>query len=179
MVDRNIVDRSLDSTAPPAARLGLPSAALVAVVNLAAAAFMTGLIWYVQVVHYPLMAGWPHERFADWEALHRERTGAVVIPAMLLEAAATVLFVLRPPRGVPAWLPGTAAAALAGIWASTFFLQIPCHTLLSLGWDETVHARLVATNWIRTCLWTARLLLAAVAVHAILADAPAGRLQGS
>ena len=34
---------------------------------------------------------------------------------------------------------------------------MPCHARLSLGWDEQVHARLVATNWIRTALWTARL----------------------
>ena len=28
-----------------------------------ATSFMTGLIWFVQVVHYPLMEGWPHDEF--------------------------------------------------------------------------------------------------------------------
>ena len=29
-----------------------------------ATSFMTGLIWFVQVVHYPLMEGWPHDDLA-------------------------------------------------------------------------------------------------------------------
>jgi hypothetical protein len=60
---------------------------------------------------------------------------------------------------------------LAGVWASTFLLQVPCHDRLSRGWDEGVHARLVQTNWIRTVLWTAR--LAVVAAIAALAGEPA------
>ena len=27
--------------------------------------FMTGLIWFVQIVHYPLMDGWPHDNFGN------------------------------------------------------------------------------------------------------------------
>lgn len=140
------------------------STTAVVLAHFAATAFMTGLIWYVQVVHYPLMAGWPHDQFGAWEARHRERTAAVVIPAMLVEGATAVLLFVRSPRGVAAWLVGTGAVLLAGIWASTFFLQVPCHDLLSLDWDDRVHARLVQTNWLRTVLWSGRLGLAAALV---------------
>ncbi|MFM7291924.1 MAG: hypothetical protein ACKO6B_11945 [Planctomycetia bacterium] len=34
------------------------STVALVLLHFAATAFMTGLIWYVQVVHYPLMAGW-------------------------------------------------------------------------------------------------------------------------
>jgi len=141
-----------------------PLAHRIVLANLLATAFMTGVIWFVQIVHYPLMAGWPHDRFGDWESLHRGRTERVVMPVMLVEGAAAAALLVRRPRRVPAWLPWLAAALLAGVWASTFLLQVPCHARLALGWDEQVHARLVATNWIRTLLWTAR--LAAVAAVA-------------
>ena len=141
---------------PPPGRPAVP-AHLVLLANLVVTAFMTGVIWYVQLVHYPLMAGWPHDGFGAWESLHRDRTGWIVMPVMLVEGATAALLLLRRPTRGSAWLPWLAALLLAGVWASTFLVQVPCHARLSLGWDESVHAQLVATNWIRTALWTARL----------------------
>ena len=143
----------------------------VLVANLVATAFMAGVIWFVQVVHYPLMSGWPHDEFGTWEARHRDLTGLVVVPAMLAEAAAAAWLVARRPAGVPAWLPWTAGLLLAGIAASTFLLQIPCHDRLGAGWSAAAHDRLVATNWLRTILWTLRLGLL---VGAAMAGRPAG-----
>jgi len=148
----------------------LPSSPTVLLVHLVATAFMTGLIWYVQVVHYPLMVGWPHDDFGRWEASHRERTATVVIPGMLLEGATGAWLWIRPPRRVSPWLFSAAAAALVGIWASTFFLQVPAHDMLTIGWDADVQSRLVATNWIRTVLWSLRLVLIAIAGHSLLED---------
>lgn len=140
---------------------------MVLVVNLVATAFMTGLIWCVQVAHYPLMSGWPHDDFGRWEAMHRGRIGAVVVPVMLVEGATAALLLACRPAGVPAWLSWAGAAVLVAIWASTFLVQVPLHDRLSGGWDAAAHARLVATNWVRTVLWSARLGL----VTAMLAAA--------
>lgn len=156
----------------PAIQPRPPSAALLVIVQLVATALMTGVIWYVQLVHYPLMAGWPHDEFSVWESRHREMTGLVVMPAMIVEAATAVSLFAYSPRGVSRWVISLGGLLLAGIWASTFLLQVPCHDLLSLGWDETVHARLVETNWVRTVLWTVRLGLACSMVLPLLAPLP-------
>jgi len=126
--------------------------------NLASTVAMTGIIWFVQVVHYPLFASVGAEGFARYEALHATRTGWVVAPLMVVELA-TALALLA-----PAWRPATIgpvsawiAAGLVGIiWISTAFLQVPLHDRLAGGFDAGVVARLVATNWIRTVSWTAR-----------------------
>lgn len=128
------------------------------IVQAVASPALAGLVWFVQVVHYPLFAavggGAP---FAAYEREHARRTTTVVAPLMLLEAgAAASLLVLDPSA---ATLVG--AALVAAIWASTFLVQVPCHRALERGWDAAVHRRLVRTNWTRTVLWTAR---AAVAV---------------
>ncbi|NBV44942.1 MAG: hypothetical protein EBR86_04710 [Planctomycetia bacterium] len=136
----------------------------LAVAHLAATAFMVGLIWYVQLVHYPLMASWPHEDFPRHEAAHRERTGWVVVPMMLAEGALAAGLVLRRPRGVPAWLPVAGLLALVMLQASTFLIQVPCHERLALGWDGATHAWLVQSNWIRTLLWSLRGMVAAAIV---------------
>jgi hypothetical protein len=132
----------------------------LAAVHAAATLYMAGLIWFVQVVHYPLLAAVGPTGFAAYEQSHRSRTALVVAPPMAIEgAAALMLFVLRP-AGVPVWQLSAGAGLLAVVWASTAFVQVPCHEALSQGFDRVVHERLVATNWLRTAAWTLRAVLA-------------------
>jgi uncharacterized membrane protein len=126
------------------------------VVHTAATWFMVGVIWFVQIVHYPLFAGVGVSGFAAYEGRHQRLTGYVVVPAMLVELASAGLIALLPPPGVGrGWaLAGLALALL--VWASTFLLQVPCHRRLSRGFDAAVHRRLVGTNLLRAALWSAR-----------------------
>ena len=52
-----------------------------------------------------------------------------------------------------------AAVAVLGIWASTFFIQVPVHNRLCVAFDADLHGRLVQSNWIRTVLWSVRSVL--------------------
>jgi hypothetical protein len=122
----------------------------------AATWFMTGLIWVIQVVHYPLFARVGAEGYRDYQLGNQPLISLIVGPAMLVEALATAAILLTRRDG-PAF---AAAALLAIIWASTAFLQVPMHNALANGFDAQAHARLVDTNWIRTVAWTARGVLA-------------------
>lgn len=117
---------------------------------------MTGLIWVIQVVHYPLFARVGAEGYREYQLAHQSLISLIVGPAMLVEALATAA-ILVTRRDSPAI---TAAILLAIIWASTAFLQVPLHNALANGFDAQAHARLVDTNWIRTIAWTARGILA-------------------
>lgn len=121
---------------------------------------MTGLIWFVQVVHYPLMRRVGAVEFALYEQHHLQRTTWVVAPLMLLEAITAVVIAATAPAGVFGVLSWTGLALLAWIWFSTAFLQVPCHRRLRSGFDEAALARLVATNWSRTAAWSVRSMLA-------------------
>lgn len=116
------------------------------------AAYMTGIIWFVQRVHYPMLR---HSNGPEAAAGHREytrRMGYVVMPVMLAELALQGWWTVADPG-----LPSRAGAALlALVWISTFALQVPRHRRLSAAFDPRVHRGLVATNWIRTAAWTAR-----------------------
>jgi hypothetical protein len=123
--------------------------------QLASTLFMVGLIWFVQVVHYPLfdLVG---PGFALYEQTHANRTGWVVTLPMCLELATAVWLVFMPSSTLPAWSRWLGLGLVAIVWASTALLQVPAHGRLSEGFDTAVHARLVATNWLRTFAWTAR-----------------------
>ena len=145
--------------------------------HLTATGLMVGVIWFVQVVHYPLFAAVPVDGFAAWERAHVSRTGMLVGPLMLVEAATCCLLLVRTPAGVPTWMPWTGVLLLAVLWASTFFIQVPMHRRLESGLDLDVVRRLVDTNWIRTVAWTLRGALAAwmLVAFASAASAAAGR----
>ena len=80
-------------------------------IHAAATLYMTGLIWFVQVVHYPLMARVGGGGFAAYEAAHTNRTAWVVGPAMLAEAGTAVALVVDPAWDVPA------SSAMQGAWS--------------------------------------------------------------
>ena len=142
--------------------------------NAAASWFLAGLIWTIQVVHYPLFAAVGRDGFVAYEAAHARLITLVVGPAMLAELAATAGLLLLRPASVPAWAAWTAAGLLAAIWLSTFLVQVPLHATLAQGFDADAHARLVATNWFRTAAWTARAVLAAWFVYASIAAGTEG-----
>ena len=124
---------------------------------------MTGVIWTMQRVHYPLFDLADRGSFPLFEKRHAAATGGIVIPLMLVEAATAGFLLWRPQElfSRPSALIG--ALLLLGIWISTFAIQVPCHRILARGFDEGAHRRLVRTNWIRTFLWTARTILVATA----------------
>lgn len=136
------------------------SFATLLLIHAAATWFMTGLIWFVQVVHYPLLHRVPEGAAATYAREHQRLTAWVVGPPMLLEAATAVLLLWPPfrPAGAFPWL--LAGLALLGlIWASTAFVQVPLHRRLAAGSDAAAVARLVRTNRLRAAAWSARSLL--------------------
>jgi hypothetical protein len=120
---------------------------------------MVGLIWLVQVVHYPLLARIGRDGFAGYAASHATRTSWVVAPLMLTEAALAGTLALRPPVGVSAVAAWVGFGLVVVIWSSTAFLLVPMHRRLVTGFDKEAHRRLVSLNWIRTTAWSARGLL--------------------
>lgn len=119
---------------------------------------MFGLIWFVQTVHYPLFLRIAELDFRAFEAEHARRTGYVAAPLMIVELLSSFALVygpLRPPTVSAAQaVSGAVLAALT--WASTFLLSVPLHNRLHRGFDRAAIQQLVATNWVRTVLWTAR-----------------------
>jgi len=136
--------------------------AWVPVAHLVATLMMAGLIWFVQVVHYPLFAAVGDGALRDYAQEHARRTTVVVMPLMVVELLGAVWLAFARP-GAAAW---TGLALLAVIWTSTAFLQVPLHQSLAVAGSRREVARLVRGNWIRTMGWTLRV---PVAVYLLLA----------
>jgi uncharacterized membrane protein len=122
--------------------------------------YMTGLIWFVQLVHYPLMSRVGHEGYATYQALHERKTMWAVAPAMFIELGCAIWLAVATPTSVEPTLAYAGLALVVLLWLSTWLLQVPCHQKLGEGFNADIHRRLVKTNWLRTALWTSRGVIA-------------------
>lgn len=143
---------------------------LLLLVQAACAWFLTGLIWVIQLVHYPLMARVGEAGWVGYQHAHMRRITWIVGPMMLIEAGSGAMCLLLVINGLDVgsgsggslvW-HGVLIALLIVVWGSTWLLQVPAHTQLAGGFDAGAHRRLVRSNWIRTGAWSTRAVLLGV-----------------
>ncbi len=147
-----------------------PATRLIFSAQLLSTLGMFGVIWFVQIAHYPMFLEIVPSSFPRYEAAYAHRMGYIAGPLMVAELLSSLLLLaplLRPPctRGAEAWV----GLALVGLlWASTAFVQVPLHNQLQAGYNADAIRRLVLTNWIRAAAWTARAALVLLWVDRLL-----------
>ena len=68
--------------------------------HITATLYMTGLIWFVQIVHYPLFSRVGNAEFPAYEQRHTVLTTWVVGPPMLVEGITALILIWLRPGGV-------------------------------------------------------------------------------
>jgi hypothetical protein len=128
----------------------------VLIANTAATLAMVGVIWFVQHVHYPLLATFSMEDAPRVAIEHQRRTSHVVGLPMAVEGLSTLYLLAWRPDGVSFILPWIGAALLAAALGSTVLLSVPLHARMASNPRADTGRRLVVTNWPRTVAWTLR-----------------------
>lgn len=125
---------------------------------------MVGIIWLVQIVHYPLYDKVGASNFKGYEDAHVFRISFIVMPLMFVELI-TGGVILYDNIGGPLFpLAAIGAALLVIIWLSTFLVQARLHMRLMGGFSESIHKALVRSNWIRTAAWSLRGIIAGIMI---------------
>ena len=118
---------------------------------------MTGVIWVIQIVHYPSFHFIEKELYTAFQKFHMNKISIIVIPIMLAELiTGMMLFLDKSPKS-PFLIISFVILVLIWLITGVFFSK--AHNELIAGYQELVVNQLVAMNWIRTLLWTLRLLL--------------------
>jgi len=126
----------------------------VLICQIACCAFMTGLIWIIQGLHYPAFRFVQDGEFNQFHLFHTRNISWIVMPVMLLEflSGASLAYSLRNSQMLIINFVG-----IILIWLCTFFISVPLHNNLGEGRSSNAIERLIHTNWLRTALWSARL----------------------
>jgi len=123
----------------------------ILLIHIFATLFMCGLVWFVQVVHYPLFKEVPLKDFPAYQKKNFV-TGYVTVPVMFMELFSGLYLLFAEYSHL--FLANM--ILLAVIWGSTFLFQVPTHLALVETPSLKLFDKLINTNWIRTISWTVR-----------------------
>ncbi len=122
--------------------------------------YNTGVIWVLQLNHYPLYAKVGQREFRDYMASHNGRILFPIVMPGIVAFISSLLLLWQRPVEIPSWSVWLVIALNAATLLSTVFVQGPAHNALARdGYSETLIRRVITTNWLRTAAWTINGLL--------------------
>jgi len=115
---------------------------------------MTGIIWLVQILIYPLLGQISEQQFIQIHNFQMKRITMLVAPLMLIEifTASLLLYQIK----TQTYLFNLISVLM--LWSYTFLVNVPAHKQLSYN-NQKSKNYLILKNWPRTILWSLRSML--------------------
>lgn len=133
---------------------------MILIINLAAAAYLAGLFWYLQIVHYPLFNYIDRNSFIEYNIYNQKKSAYVIFIPMLLDGVFSILLAFDSPNTISTIFPVLCLLLSTGLWLITFSHIVPLQDKLTNdGLDKETIRKLIEMNWIRTAGWTVKTIL--------------------
>jgi hypothetical protein len=113
------------------------------------------LIWMIQILIYPSFLYYSDDVFIKAMRAHQRKMTLIVFPLMMSELILSIYHVFNY-RSLYAMV---SLFLVILIWLSTIFIQMPIHERLLINKNQSEIYALIKTNWIRTVLWSIKLLI--------------------
>lgn len=126
----------------------------------AATWFLVGLIWTIQLIHYPSFAAIDPDRYSSFQQTHMVGMGRLIAAPWLVEGLTVLGLFVFAPTGWMRLLATAGGLLELVVIGVTIRSSIPAHEALSSGFSDDAHKRLLRSNWMRTAAWTSRGLIA-------------------
>ena len=117
---------------------------------------MVGVIWVIQLVHYPSFKYVKDSDYIIFQKYHMSNISYIVFPSMFTELITSLLIFFS---GEKSFLFMLSMICLSLIWVITGVLFTKFHSTLQKGKDLKMIEKMIKANWIRTLLWTMRLIM--------------------
>ena len=124
-------------------------------VHFLSTSLMVGIIWVIQLLHYPTFHFIKESNYVEFQHFHMQRISFIVVPAMILELLSAFMLVYY----IRSNLLTVCLIILLVIWLITFVFFTKLHQSLLGGYDKIIVDKLVQINWARTILWSLRLII--------------------
>ena len=124
-------------------------------VHFLSTSLMVGIIWVIQLLHYPAFNFIKESDYVEFQHFHMQRISFIVVPVMILELFSAFMLVYY----LQSNLLTLCLIILLFIWLITFVFFTKLHQSLLGGYNKTIVDKLVKINWSRTILWSLRLII--------------------
>lgn len=120
-------------------------------------AIMVGVIWVIQLIHYPSFHFIKESNYSKFQQFHMNRISIIVIPTMIIEIISGLLIFWSVFHSNIFFI--SSLFILISIWAITFIFFTKMHQGLVFGYNQEIVNKLILINWSRTLLWSLRLII--------------------
>ena len=117
--------------------------------------YLVSLVFMTQFITYPTFLHIDKDKFSEYHRKYVNNISFIVAPVMLIELL-TLLLIAYFSKD---FLIIKSLILLLVIWLTTFFIMIPSHNRISKSFNIKEINRLINYNWVRTILWSFKLLL--------------------
>ena len=124
-------------------------------VHFLSTSLMVGIIWVIQLLHYPTFHFIKESDYVEFQHFHMQRISFIVVPVMIIELISGFMLVYY----FRSNLLILCLIILLVIWLITFVFFTKLHQSLLGGYDKIIVNKLVQINWSRTVLWSLRLII--------------------
>lgn len=119
---------------------------------------LTGLIWVIQLVHYPMFQFLDLKNHSKAMQFHQQRISLIVVPLMLFELISGV-YLAYSQWAILSGFHAINIALLLIIWVHTFGLMVPFHQTMSIQPTIALLQKTLQHHWIRTMAWSLKSVL--------------------
>ena len=117
--------------------------------------YLVSLVLMTQFITYPTFLNIDKDKFSDYHRKYVNNISFIVAPVMLIELLTLSLIAYFSSE----FLIIKSLFLLLVIWLTTFFIMIPSHNRISKSFNIKEIKSLINYNWIRTILWSFKLLV--------------------
>ena len=117
--------------------------------------YLVSLVFMTQFITYPTFLHIDKDKFSEYHRKYVNNISFIVAPVMLIELLTLFLIAYLSSE----FLIVKTLILLLVIWLTTFFIMIPSHNRISKSFDKKEIINLINYNWVRTILWSLKLLL--------------------
>ena len=125
-------------------------------IHIISTSIMVGVIWVIQLVHYPSFKYVNESDYIIFQKYHMSNISYIVFPVMFTELITALIILFFGEKSLFFVL---SLICLFLIWVFTGVLFTKYHRILKEGKDLMIIEKMIKANWIRSLLWTMRLIM--------------------
>ncbi len=129
---------------------------LLIVLHIVSTSIMVGVIWVMQLLHYPALLYVKNETFRQFQNFHMTKISIIVVPIMLIELVSGFIIYLQGERSFE-FLASFVLMII--LWIMTGLIFTKFHSKLRKSKDIRIINKMIFLNWYRTLFWSMRLII--------------------
>ena len=136
----------------------------VFILHLVSTSIMVGVIWIIQLVHYPTFLFIDKQKYMKFQEFHMSRVSYIVMPTMIAELFSGIYILLYNNILMVNTFFLLASFSLFLNWVITALVFVKIHNGLLIKYEKKIILLLVKLNWLRTILWSLRLVFLTIII---------------